>query len=104
MSDGFVLVGKMEAFPEGKLRKIQVNGADVLIANIDGRIYAINNACTHRGGPLHEGELEGTTVTCPLHGGQFDVTTGKVVSPPPMKDETTFEVRISGTDVMLRKR
>ncbi len=104
MSDGFVVVGKMEAFPEGKLRKVQVNGVDVLVANIGSRIYAITNTCTHRGGPLHEGELEGTIVTCPLHGGQFDITTGKVVSPPPMKNESTFEVRITGSDVMLRKK
>lgn len=94
----------MDAFPEGKLRKVQVAGEDVMVANIGGRIYAIANTCTHRGAPLHEGELEGTTVVCPFHGGQFDITTGKVVSPPPMRDELPFEVRIVGSDVMLKKR
>jgi nitrite reductase/ring-hydroxylating ferredoxin subunit len=104
MSDGFAVVGKMEAFPEGKLRKVQVAGEDVLVANIGGRIYAIANTCTHRGAQLHEGEREGTTVVCPFHGGQFDITTGKVVSPPPMRDELSFEVRIVRSDVILKKR
>jgi nitrite reductase/ring-hydroxylating ferredoxin subunit len=104
MSDDFVMVGKLEAFPEGKLRMVLVNGKGVLIVNVNGKIYAIADTCTHRGAPLHEGEMEGTVVTCPLHGGQFDVTTGKVVSPPPMKDEPAFEVQVVGSDVMVRKK
>jgi nitrite reductase/ring-hydroxylating ferredoxin subunit len=104
MNDDYVVVGRLEAFPERELRKVQVAGQDVVVANIDGMIYAIAGSCTHRGAPLHEGELEGTTVTCPWHGGQFDITTGKVVSPPPMRDVSTFEVRIIGSDVMLRKK
>jgi len=104
MSHGFEVVGRMEAFPEGKLRKVQVGAEDVVVANIGGKIYAITSTCTHRGAALHEGELAGTTVVCPWHGGQFDVTTGKVVSPPPMRDESSFEVQIRGSDVMLKKR
>lgn len=104
MSDGFVKVGRIEEFLEGKLKKVQVAGEDVVVANVGGKIYAIAGSCTHRGGPLDEGELEGTIVICPWHGGQFDITTGKVVSPPPTKDEAPFDVQISGSDVLLKKK
>ncbi len=86
------------------MKKVNLGGEDVLVANVDGQFYAIANSCTHQGGPLDEGELEGTVVTCPWHGGQFDVTTGKVLEPPPRADETSFEVKIQGTDVLLKKK
>jgi len=104
MSEGFTKVGTAADFAEGKLKKVQVKGEDVVVANISGKIHAMTATCTHRGGPLDEGELNGTTVTCPWHGGQFDITTAKVVSPPPMKDEIQFEVQIQGSDVLLKKR
>jgi len=104
MTDGFVVIGRTESFPEGRLRKVQVAGEDVVVANVGGKIYAIAASCTHRGAPLDEGELEGATVICPWHGGQFDITTGKVVSPPPMRDEASFDVQIQGSEVLLKKR
>ena len=104
MSDEFILVGRIEVFPEGKLKKVEVAGEDVVVANIDGKIYAIAGKCTHRGAPLDEGELNETILVCPWHGGQFDITTGKVVSPPPMKDEASYDVQIQGSEVLLRKR
>lgn len=94
----------MADFPVGSLKKVSVDGEDVLVANVGGTLHAIGGKCTHRGGPLAEGELEGNIVTCPWHGGQFDVTTGKVVSPPPLKDEVPYDVRIEGADVLLKKK
>ncbi len=104
LNEGFARIGQVTDFPIGSLRKVSVGGEDVLIANVDGRLYAITNTCTHRGGPLNEGELEGSTVTCPWHGGQFDVKTGKVVGPPPMKDEVSFDVRVEGAGVLLKRK
>ena len=104
MSDSFVKVGTIGDFPEGKLKKVQVAWEDVLMVKVEGKIYAIAGSCTHMGAPLAEGELEGTIVVCPWRGGQFDVTTGRVVSPPPMKDEVSFDVQITGADVLLRKK
>jgi nitrite reductase/ring-hydroxylating ferredoxin subunit len=104
MSEGYVKVGRVDDFPAGSLKKVVFGGEDVLVANVGGKLYALTNTCTHRGGPLDEGELEGRTVTCPWHGGQFDVTTEKVVGPPPMKDEVPFDVRVEGSDVMLKRR
>jgi 3-phenylpropionate/trans-cinnamate dioxygenase ferredoxin subunit len=104
MSDEFVKVGSIEDFPEGRLKKVQVAGQDVVVASIGGKIFAIYDSCTHKGAPLSEGEIDGTTIVCPRHGGQFDIMTGRVVSPPPVKDEATFEVQIRGSGVLLRKR
>ena len=104
MNEAYIKVGQLSDFPTGKLKKVQVHGEDVLVVNLGGKIYAITNACTHRGGPLHEGELDGNMVICPYHGGQFDVTTGKTVGPPPTRDETPFEVEVQGSDVLLKKK
>jgi nitrite reductase/ring-hydroxylating ferredoxin subunit len=80
-----------------------------LIANVDGDFYAIGNSCTHAGGDLSKGSLEGKIVTCPRHGAKFDVTTGKVVSGPKVlflhpkiKDEPSYEVKIEGNEVLLK--
>ena len=103
MSEGYVKVGQVADFPAGSLKKVTVGVDDVVVASVGGKLYAITDKCTHRGGPLNEGELEGSTIICPWHGGKFDLTTGKVVSPPPTKDEASFAVRIEGTDVLLKK-
>jgi nitrite reductase/ring-hydroxylating ferredoxin subunit len=104
MSEGYVKAGQVADFPKGSLKKVIVAGEEVLIANVGGALYAITNKCTHRGGPLNEGELEGAVVVCPWHGGRFDVTNGKVVGPPPMRDEVSFSVRIEGAEVFLKKK
>ena len=104
MSEGFVKVGDLKDFPAESMKSVQVNGEDVLVASVAERIYAIANTCTHRGCSLSEGELEGTVVVCPCHAGRFDITTGKAIAPPPKKDTTSFEVRLQGTDVLVKKR
>ena len=104
LSEGYVTVGQVDSFPKGSMKKVMVGTEEVVVGNVDGKLYAIANKCTHRGGPLDEGELEGSIVTCPWHGGQFDFATGKAVTPPPMKDEASFDVRIEGTNVLLKKK
>src|SRR5260370_29443657 len=78
----FVRTVKVAEVPAGTIRELQVEGKGVAVANVDGKIYAMNNTCLHRGGPLREGSLEGKVVTCPWHGSQFDVTNGKAVQNP----------------------
>ena len=75
----FVRMVKVAEVPAGTIRELQVEGKAVAVANVGGKIYAINNTCLHRGGPLGEGSLEGQVVTCPWHGWQFDVTNGKAL-------------------------
>ena len=98
----YVRVGQLTDFPSGSLKIVEIAGKQVLVANMNGELFAIENTCTHRGGPLNEGTLEGKVVTCPWHGGQFDVTTGKVVGPPPRTDEPTYSIKVQGNDVMIK--
>ncbi len=83
---------------EGKI--VQADGEQIALFNVGGRFYAIHNTCLHRGGPLGEGELDETTVTCPWHGWQYDVATGANVRNPAVK-VASFNVKIEGTDVLV---
>ena len=74
----FVRAANAADIPAGTIREIDVNGRALAVANIGGTFHAIDNTCIHRGGPLGDGPLEGKIVTCPWHGWQYDVTTGKV--------------------------
>jgi len=104
MSDAFVKVGSLNDFPAGSMKKVQVHAKDVLVANLSGKIYAIGDECTHRQCSLSEGTIDGTTVICPCHEGRFDLTTGKVIASPPKRDEPSYEVKLQGSDVLLKKR
>jgi len=104
MSVGFVNIGRLGDFAAGSMKKASIRDEHILVANIDGRIYAITDTCTHRGCSLSEGRLEGDEVVCPCHGGRFDLRTGKVVAPPPKKDEACFEVQVRGSDVLAKKK
>jgi nitrite reductase (NADH) small subunit len=73
----FVRAGAVGDIPEGSIREVDVNGKALAVANVGGTFHAIDNTCLHRGGPLGDGVLEGKIVTCPWHGWQYDVTTGK---------------------------
>lgn len=69
----------------GEGRLVEVEGRSVALFNVDGRYYAIDNTCPHRGGPLAEGDLEGVVVACPWHAWRWDVTTGANVNNPAVK-------------------
>ena len=79
---------------------VEVNGKTLAVFNVNGAFHAIDNTCIHRGGPLGEGDLEGSVVTCPWHGWQYDVTTGACVANPAAKVER-YEVKLEGTDVKV---
>jgi nitrite reductase/ring-hydroxylating ferredoxin subunit len=101
----FVKVAETKDIQSSMMMAVEVNGEKVCIANVEGKYYAIGNVCTHMGGPLAEGRLEGSVVQCPWHGSRFDITTGKVLRPPAMREEPTYEVKIEGNNAILdRKR
>ncbi len=100
----FVKVAETSQLQAGKMMKVGVGGEDVVLANVDGKVHAIGGVCTHRGGPLHEGQLNGNVVVCPWHGGRFKLETGEVAGPPPKNPEPSFEVKIDGSSILLRKK
>jgi len=99
----FVRVASVDEVPPGEMKIVEVAGEDVVLANVDGQIYAIGGTCTHRGGPLGEGVLAGDVVECPFHGGQFNVRTGEVVGPPPTEPVQTYTVQVEGNDIKVAK-
>ncbi len=97
-----IKVAETKDVPAGKAIAVDVQGIRVAIFNIDGSYYAVDDTCTHKGGPLSEGELEGTVVTCPWHGATFDLSTGNHLGPPAPAGVTRREVKIEGGDVMVK--
>ena len=73
----FLRTAKKDEVPPGTIREFQLDGKNIAVANVEGKLFAINNVCLHRGGPLGEGEMEGQIVVCPWHGWKYDVTSGK---------------------------
>lgn len=95
--------------PIGNLKMVKLEGKEILITNVNGNYYALGNRCTHAGGDLSKGSLDGNIITCPRHGSKFDVTTGKVVSGPKIlffrpkiKDEPFYEVKVDGKNISLK--
>ena len=88
--------------PSGRSTCVELEGKKIAVFNVDGSFYAIDDTCTHRGGPLSEGDLSGAEVTCPWHGATFDVTNGRVVSPPAPTPVASYEVKVEGEAVMVK--
>ena len=95
-------LGKKENFKEG-LNRVSVEGLDeIVVAKIGDRFYAMRGLCNHQEGPLAEGELEGTVITCPWHGSKWDVTTGKLVDfPIALDDEPIYKVTIENGELII---
>ena len=127
----FVEVAKISEIPSGKMKHTEVNGKEIMIANVNGMFYALTDRCGHMNALLSMGNLTGNTVTCPFHGAKFDVTTGKkltepILTPPqemePLPttwqkffenvgqlmshiktyDQTTYETRIDGDRIEIK--
>lgn len=75
--EGFALAARLSEVPPGALTEVVVGGAPVVLCNVDGALHAVSAVCPHAGGPLADGHLDGTTLTCPLHGWSYDVRDGR---------------------------
>lgn len=96
----FVQVATTAEIPAGQAKTVEVDGKQIAVFNCDGTFYAIDNTCKHQGGPLGEGELDGTVVTCPWHGWTYDVTSGGSPDDPDCAVDT-YEVRVEGNGIMV---
>lgn len=99
---GKVLAGKASDITPGTLYKVSADGKDILVTNIDGSYYAMDDTCTHAGASLSDGKLEGSTVTCDWHGAQFDCKTGKLVKfPAKIRDLQSYKVVVESDNVFV---
>jgi len=96
----FLRTAKKDEIPPGTIREFDIDGKNIALANVEGKLFAINNICLHRGGPLGEGELEGQVVVCPWHGWKYDVTTGKLTTNPTVGVQC-YVVEIRGDDIYV---
>lgn len=90
----FVQVAQVDDVPEGAAVVVAVGGEEIALCNVNGRIYAIANICTHDGGSLDQGETFGYVIECPRHGAQFDIRTGSVLAAPAPEPIRVFPVRV----------
>jgi 3-phenylpropionate/trans-cinnamate dioxygenase ferredoxin subunit len=97
----FVKVARADEIQPGEKKIVEVDGLLVVLVNLDGEFYAIEDVCTHDGGPLGEGELEGSELICPRHGARFDVRTGDALTLPAFEPAPTYEVRLEDGDVLV---
>ena len=95
----FVKVAGTGDIAPGTGKAVDVGARRIALFNIDGTFYAIDDTCTHRGGPLSEGMVVGAEVTCPWHGAVFDVTSGAVLGAPAPRDVAHYAVRVEGDDI-----
>ena len=96
-----VRVGTSKDVAAGTMRVFEVGGTKVNVTNVLGRLYAFDDTCTHRGCSLAKGKLDGTMVTCPCHGSQFDVTSGAVLRGPAQQPVRSRSVRAEGDDLFV---
>src|SRR5438105_9074320 len=101
----YVAVARVEDLAPGEMMHVDVNGEEIALFNVDGEFYAIGDVCTHAYTHLTEGEfyedMRGWVVECPLHGSQFDVTTGEAISLPATGNAGKYDVKVVDGDILV---
>jgi glycine betaine catabolism B len=100
--EDFVKVADTKDIQPSQMKEVEVNGQNICVVNVEGKYYAIGSICTHEGGPLADGTLEGYEVECPWHNSKFDVRTGEVRSPPASEPEPAYEVKVEGNNILIK--
>ncbi len=101
----FVRVAGVADVPAGGMLRVDVDGRDVALVNLDGTFYAVDNNCPHNGGPLTQGQFRSdrAQLVCPWHAWSWDVRTGRAVSPPVGYRVLCYEVRLEGPDILVSR-
>ena len=99
---GFVRVADVNEIPLGEMKAVKVGIQEVLLVNVGGVIHALDNWCNHQRYRLSAGDVDGEEVRCDLHGSKFNVVTGEATNPPATEPMKVFEVRLDGSDVLIK--
>ena len=97
----FIKVASARAIRPGTMQRVLIDGSRILIANVDGRYFAVDDTCTHEDASLSTGSLQGEFVKCPLHGSRFCVRTGEALEEPAQENLRTYAVRVEGDDILV---
>ncbi len=105
----YKIIAQINELANGEKKKIVYNDQEILLVNVEGNYYALNNKCPHMGGSLFDGNLDGHNIVCPKHGSAFDVRTGHLTLPGKMlyikvkpKDVQIYHVKIDGMNILLK--
>jgi 3-phenylpropionate/trans-cinnamate dioxygenase ferredoxin subunit len=101
MPQDFVKVARRGELAPGKMKRVDLDGRRILLANVDGRYCAADDTCTHEDASLSTGFLKGDIVKCPLHGSRFNLRTGEVLDDPAEQNLRTYRVRVDGDDILI---
>ncbi len=96
----FVKVASASELAPGSSKKIEISGKEIALFNADGTLYAMDDTCPHRGGPLSEGFVESGVITCPWHGWQFQLASGECLTNPSVC-QTKYAVKVAGDDILI---
>ena len=102
--DDFVKVADTDEILPSQMKEVEVDGQSILIANVNGKYYAIGSICTHEGGPLADGTIHNYEVECPWHGSKFDIRTGEVTSLPATEPEPSYEIKVESNQILVKKQ
>lgn len=97
----YVYVGEVSQIQPGQVKVVEIGDKRIALCRVEDEFYAIDDRCTHDGGPLEQGELEEYSIECPRHGARFDVRTGRVLALPAVLPLTTYPVRLEGTAIKV---
>ncbi|MEX1253681.1 MAG: non-heme iron oxygenase ferredoxin subunit [Dehalococcoidia bacterium] len=98
----YVTVASTSDIPPGKVRSCAMDGRKIAVCNVDGTFYAIDDVCTHDGGELDQGELDGDQIECPRHGARFDVKTGRALTLPAVVPVKSYPVQVEGDAIKVQ--
>jgi 3-phenylpropionate/trans-cinnamate dioxygenase ferredoxin subunit len=99
---GWVEVARVGEIAAGELKAVEYDGATIVLFNLDGSYYALDDVCTHDGGPLSDGVVQGEEVVCPRHGARFAIRTGAVTAPPAVEPVRRLAVRVEDGRILVR--
>jgi 3-phenylpropionate/trans-cinnamate dioxygenase ferredoxin subunit len=102
-AEKYVPVAKTSDIAPGTVQVFEVDGRAVGVAHVDGKFYAFADVCTHDGGPVAEGELDGCQIECPRHGARFDITTGAVLSMPAVTPLPVYDLKIENDQILVSR-
>lgn len=102
MTTDFQVVAKVGEIPDPGKQVVEVDERMIALFHVGGTYYALDDVCTHDGGPLAEGELDGFQIACPRHGAKFDVRDGRALTLPATRGTSAHQVRVSGDDILVR--
>lgn len=101
MPDVFIKIGKVDELRPGSMKRVDIDGRRMLLANVNGRFCATDDTCTHEDASLSTGSLRGELVKCPLHGSRFNVCTGEALEEPAEQNLKTYPVRVEGDNILV---